>query len=244
MYFWSRAGRPRSLAALGLLLLCCSDARSGDTPWKDKPYRKWDEKDVARVFTDSPWQRSATITRSWTPSRRDLPQKPIEGSVQSLPQDVQHTSDSSSGEQLTFRFYWISSRVMRAASARKAALQGGSIAPDTDKYVNMPQDEYQILVQSSDMTPFLRHDEEFFQQNAWLQIKKSKLKLVPTRVLYQRAGTGVDAAVFFFARKSPSGAPAISPDEKSVEFSLKLEGSTLRVTFDPQKMVDQSGPDF
>lgn len=178
------------------------------------------------------------------PSRKDLPEKPIEGSIRPLPSDVERANESSIGGELIFHFYWISSRVMRAASARRAALQGKSIAPDINAYVNEPQDEYQILVQSADMTPFQLHDEKFFQQSAFLQIKKSKLKLSPSRVLYQRDQGRVTSAVFFFPKKAPSGAPAITPEEKNVEFSFKLEGSSVRVGFDPQKMVDQSGSDF
>jgi len=46
----------------------------------------------------------------------------------------------------------------------------------------------------------------------------------------------------YFPRKTESGAPRISPDEKTVESTCKIEGSTLRVAFKLQKTVDQSGP--
>jgi hypothetical protein len=77
-------------------------------------------------------------------------------------------------------------------------------------------------------------------------MKKTKLKLSPSHVRYERDAQGVlvTAAIFFFPKKTPAGDPTISADEKSVAFNCKLEGSTLQVNFEPQKMVDSSGPDL
>ena len=49
----------------------------------------------------------------------------------------------------------------------------------------------------------------------------------------------VAAAVCLFSRKIESGVPTISPDKKTVEFTCKIEGSTLGVAFELQKTVDQ-----
>src|SRR6266550_2616440 len=43
----------------------------------------------------------------------------------------------------------------------------------------------------------------------------------------------------YFQRRLNRGAPTISLDEKTVEFTCKIEGSTLRVAFELQKTVDQ-----
>jgi len=64
---------------------------------------------------------------------------------------------------------------MRAASARKSILHGGKDV-DVEKYATEPQEEYQIVLQSADMAPFARHDEKFFQANAFLQPKKVNRK--------------------------------------------------------------------
>ncbi len=50
--------------------------------------------------------------------------------------------------------------------------------------------------------------------------------------------------MFFFAKTSPSGVPAVSGDEKEVEFSCKIADSVVRADFNPREMVDQSGPDL
>ena len=133
---------------------------------------------------------------------------------------------------------------MRAASARKSVLHGDKKDIDVEKYATEPQEEIQILVQSEDMAPFTRKDEKFFQANAFLQPKKSKQKISPSHVRYEWDAKGimVASALFFFPRKTASGELTIANDEKSVEFNCNMDGVSLRVNFEPQKMVDQNGP--
>jgi len=227
-----------------ILLIFASLALASDPPWKGKPYQQWDDKDIQRVLTDSPWARKSTMTRTWTaPTQKEVPNTPeVSGPGRGMPSSG--SANDNAGSDLTFDIYWASSRVMRAASARKAVLHGGKTDVDADKYASQPQEEYQIVIQSEDMSPFLRHDEKFFQGNSFLEPKKSKQKLAPSHVVYEREGNSqlVTAAVFFFPKKTASGEPTIGSDEKSVEFNCKIEGSNLRVNFEPQKMVDNQGP--
>lgn len=225
------------------LLVFSSLAWAADVPWKGKPYEQWEDKDIQKVFTDSPWARTATITRSWVPLGKDQPKGPVAGQ-QRLPGDLSRSNDSSAGGELSYHVFWASSRVMRAASARKAVLHGGKQDLDVEKYATAPQEEYQIVLQSEDMAPFVHHDEKFFQDNAFLEPKKSKQKITPSHVEYERDGQSVTTAIFFFPKKTAAGAPTIAPDEKSVEFNCKLEGQPLRVNFELQKMVDSQGPDL
>jgi hypothetical protein len=228
------------------LLASASLAWAADVPWKGKPYDQWEDKDIQKIFTDSPWARTATITRSWVPATKDQPNSPVAGQQRPLPGDLSRSSDGSAGSDLNYYVYWASSRVMRAASARKAILHGGQKELDVEKYAAAPQEEYQIVVQSEDMSPFVRHDEKFFQANAFLEPKKAKQKIAPSHVQYERdeKGQSVTTAIFFFPKKTAAGAPTIAPDEKGVEFNCKVEGQTLHVSFEPQKMVDSTGPDL
>jgi hypothetical protein len=96
-----------------------------------------------------------------------------------------------------------------------------------------------------DMTPFVQHNEEFFQNSAFLQMKKGKSKISPSHVVYERNPKGlIQDAVFFFPKTSPSGVPAVSGDETDVQFSCKIADSTLHADFKPREMMDQSGPDL
>ena len=234
-----------SLLVFSVVMLFSAAVWAGSEPWKGKPYQQWDDKDIERVFLDSPWSRTTTITRTWLAiSSKDLPDKIISGSGRPVPTELERSGETSVGGELKFYVFWASSRVMRAASARKSVLHGEKKDMDVDKYVTEPQEEIQILVQSEDMAPFTRKDEKFYQTNAYLQSKKSKQKIPPSHVRFERDAKGilVTSALFFFPRKTAGGEPTISADEKSVEFNCNMDGVNLRVNFEPQKMVDQTGP--
>ncbi len=261
-------GVAKATAALifaSLSLIFVAVALASDPPWKGKPYDQWTDKDVEKIFTDSPWSRIGTVTRTWAPlTSKDVPAGQSGGSTGGAqpntpmspgrpggaggPGGAKGPMDSGaggapSGDELRLNVYWASSRIMRAASARKSILHGDKKDVDVAKYASEPQEEYQIVVQSEDMAPFVRHDESFYQANSFLDVKKTKQKVSPSHVRYERDEKGlVAAAVFYFPKKTAAGEPTLPSDEKNVEFNCKIEGSRLRVNFDPQKMVDQSGP--
>jgi hypothetical protein len=218
---------------------------ANDLPWKGKPYEQWTAQDAERVFTDSPWARTAAITRTWRPAtEKEYPNRTLSHAARTIPDNPGPGNDHL-GSESSFDVYWASSRVVRAASARKAILRGTQKNVDVEKYVIEPQEEYQIDVQSEDMTPFFRHDEGFYQANAFLEMRKNKQKIAPSHVRYEHDEKGlVTSAVFFFPKKTLSGAPTIPSDEKNVAFTCKIEGATLRVHFELQKMVDNNGPAF
>ena len=221
---------------------------AADKPWKAKPYQQWNEKELEAILTDSPWVRVTPIQRSWRPgSVRDIaPQERSSGGVkgQTSAGSPATTAPVGAGEdtqEMNVQIYWQSSRVMRAATARQAILHGEKV--DVDKYASEPQSEYQIVLRMEDMTPFQQHDEKFFQDNAFLQMKKSKDKISPTHVVYEKNSKGLVAdAIFFFAKTNSSGAPTVSADETDVQFSCKIADTTVRVGFKLRDMVDQSGP--
>jgi hypothetical protein len=245
---------PKQLAFLLALLLGVTLVWAGDKPWKTKPYQQWDEKEIQTILTDSPWVRTTTIQRSWLPvSEKDVaPDPQINGGARQMPSGSTQpgggaTAPVRAGEgslrDLNVSIYWQSSRVMRAATARQAVLHGEKV--DVDKYASDPQSEYQIILRMEDMTPFVQHNEEFFQNSAFLQMKKGKSKISPSHVVYERNPKGlIQDAVFFFPKTSPSGVPAVSGDETDVQFSCKIADSTLHADFKPREMMDQSGPDL
>jgi len=238
----------KPLALLLGLLLGTTLLWAGDKPWRDKPYPQWNEKELQAILSDSPWVRVTPIQRTWLPvEEKDLPGQPaMNGGVRQMPNaSTATTTPERVGEgtwrELNVQIYWQSSRVMRAATARQAVLHGEKV--DIDQYVSQPQTEYQIILRMEDMTPFRQHDEKFFQDNAFLQMKKGKDKISPSHVVYEKNSTGsVQDAIFFFPKTNPSGAPVISADETEVQFSCKIGDTTVRVGFRPRDMVDQSGP--
>ncbi len=228
------------------LLAFATLAWASDEPWKAKSYQQWTDRDLENIFAYSPWSHTVALTRTWLPLKaEELPQM-ISGKGKQLPEGLAQSDEGRLGSEVKFNVYWSSSRVMREASVRKAVLHGGKSESEMEKFLNQPVDEYQIVVQGEDMAPFVRKDERFYQANAYLQLKKTKQKISPSHVRYERDAQGVRvvAVIFFFPRKTSSGDPVIVADEKSVEFNCKIEGSTFRVNFDPQKMLDQVGPDL
>jgi len=251
----------RLKAAAAILFIAFTFATlawASDPPWKGKPYDQWTDKDVEKIFTDSPWSRIGTVTRTWAPLKsKDAPEG-SGGQAGGAPPNTPMSpgrpgggrgpmesgaGGAPTGDELRFNVYWASSRIMRAASARRSALHGDKKDVDVAKYASEPQEEYQIVVQSEDMAPFVRHDEGFYQANSFLDVKKTKQKVSPSHIRYERDEKGlVTAAVFFFPKKTAAGEPTVASEEKNIEFNCKIEGSRLRVNFDPQKMIDNLGP--
>lgn len=237
----------RHLSLLLGLLLAATLLWAGDKPWKAKTYQQWDEKDLQAILTDSPWVRVTPIQRTWLPvAEKDVaPDPQIAGGVRQMPAPGTSANAVRAGEEslreLNVQIFWQSSRVMRAATAREAILHGRQV--DVDKYAAEPQSEYQLVLRMEDMTPFTQHDEQFFQDNAFLQTKKGKEKISPTHVVYEKNAKGlIQDAIFFFPKTTSSGTTTISSDEKEVQFSCKIADTTVRVGFRPLEMVDQSGP--
>jgi hypothetical protein len=242
------------------LLVAAALLWAGAKPWKSKPYQTWDAKDLQSIMTESPWVQITTVRRSWLPmAEKDVPpSQEIAGGMQHFPSatagpgsnpaaNPAATNRESEGStrELNVYLYWYSSRVIRAASAREAVLHGVLRDSEVEKFTNTPQEEYEIALRMADMTPFIRKDAKFYQDNAILQMRRSKLNLPPNRVVYEDAATGrVKDVVFFFPKKTSSGLPTITSDETDVAFTCRVADSTLHVDFKPRKMIDQFGTDL
>jgi hypothetical protein len=229
-------------------------ASAGDKPWMSKPYDAWNEKDIQSILTQSPWVQTTTIRRTWLPvSEKDVaPGQLISGGIRQWPRDAPNlTGDSpavmvreseASTSLLNVDVYWDSSRVMRAAFARQSVLRGEIKESDAEAYVHAALTEYAIKLTMADMTPFQQNDEKFFQRQAFLEMRTRGRQLSPSHVVYQRDAKGrVKEVVFFFPKATPSGEPAITPDERDIEFKCQIADSSVHVGFSPQKMTDQAG---
>ena len=259
--FCRNAGRFR--VPLVAFFIFAAISWAGDAPWKSKPYQKWDDNDIHKVLTDSPWAHVAQVSAKWRNAGDETTGLPAgsvppagngSGAVPAGPASsgISGLSVSGVGSQrgeypiAQYFVDWVSSKVMRAARMQTEVLHSGKVQADAEKYASEPQPDYVILVQGGDMVPFSRADEKFFQANSYLQLKKSGQKVSPERVEYQRGpdGKSVAGALFFFPKTLPSGESLIQPGEKSIEFACQLAGAILRTSFEHLKMVTQSGPDL
>jgi hypothetical protein len=251
----------RRWVPLILILFFVVGASAGD-PWKDKSYKEWDEKDVRKIMTDSPWAKPVVVTATWsnTPSEGRAPISDVDsqqvagapggasGAIGAPSPTGVGPGPGDSGSQyarLQYLVRWISARTVLQARARLAFLKGAPEA-EVQKILNEPVTEHQLMVLGDDMGFFLRTDEMSLKAKSFLKPKKTKQKLLPSRVELIRSGDGkrVAAVILHFPLKLSSGEPAVAPDEKGVEFECRAGVLVIQATFEPRKMVRKEGPDL
>jgi hypothetical protein len=237
------------------ILAVATVAWAGGDVWKTKPYTQWTDEDIQKVFTSSPWARTVTVEGTW---KHVVGVNSANGSLNAggsggtkgmgggsgvLPAEADLASGTK-GPDVPFNVYWMSSETMRAALARRGVLHGGKDPAEAAKYVEAPMEEYQVMVQGGDMSPFYHEDEKFYQENAMLTVSKTKQKVMPSHVTYGKDANGnISSALFFFPKKV-NGQDWLSTSDKSLEFTCKLGKSTLHAEFEPSKMQNQKGPDL
>jgi hypothetical protein len=249
--------RTKLLAGTAVLAIA-TVAWAGDV-WKTKPYTQWDQKDVAAVLQTSPWAKvNLPISGAWHP----VDSQPTDTSGLGVAGSATDTSNRSAGAGTNqpggtekqaaaqaatqmYNVFWYSSRTIREASARRAVLAGTATEDAAAKMVAQPVDSYQILVNSPNMAIFQRRGEQAFKDTAFLQLHKTKQKLTPTKVEFTKKADGtVTGAVFTFAKTTADGQPTISPDEKEIDFNVRIGDAWLKTYFSPKQMVDSQGEDL
>jgi len=95
------------------------------------------------------------------------------------------------------------------------------------------------------MDIFQQRGEQAFKDAAFIEMKKEKKKLSPTNVEFQKTSDGkVLAAIFTFPKKDGSGESTITPDEKEIDFNLRIGDAWVRTNFSLKQMVDSQGEDL
>lgn len=231
-----------------VVLLVSLLAWAGGDPWKSKPYQQWNQKDVTQIFQQSPWAMSNLQPQgAWQPLGQSAADgQGAYGTRSSNVSDggAQKTKDALSGIR-EYSAYWWSSRTIRAAACRQAVLRGAMTEADADNLVAQVPDEYQVRVRGNNMSIFQERGEKAFEDAAWLELKKSKTKLTPSHITFERdPDENVVSVTFYFPKKDKSGNPTIIPEEKEIDFYLKIGDSRLVTYFEPKKMVDSQGQDL
>ncbi|MFY9532304.1 MAG: hypothetical protein WBC04_22410 [Candidatus Acidiferrales bacterium] len=250
------------LIAGGALTFAAFLWAAGD-PWREKPYQQWDQKDITRILTDSPWSKVVRVDAPWrTSGQRDDdegesdegPQAPSGGGMSRGGYGAGGGSQPPGGAsgggpsvpQAAFVVRWASSQTIREAVYRDAVLKGQMKQEDVDKALLQPVGDYDVLVVGKDMSQFAKSDENALKGQAYLSTKKTKQKISPGRVQIQKSQDGMNivALIFSFPKKTSNGENDIAPDEKGVEFVLAAGQVKLKAGFDPSKMANQQGRDL
>lgn len=253
-------------ASLAVLAIAAIAWASND-PWK-KPYQQWDQKDIQKIMQDSPWSKIVYVDAKWASSDSALPQSSApQGSPSGNqsggggsstggrsgmggggvgPGGMQPSSVGGGTAQVIFAVRWFSSKTVREAVVRSAVLGGQLNASQAPAELAQPTPGYQIAVAGPQMTPFEKVTEDEIKNSAFLSLKKSKEKIQPEKVEFQRTpdGNTLRAVVFTFPEKTATGEPTIGPGEKGAEFSVSVGRTTIRTSFDFSKMDDAQGRDL
>ena len=230
------------------VLVFATMAWAGNDVWKSKPFQQWDQKDVMQILKESPWAKpNIQASGAWRPlGQSTTDDAGAYGTRSSNVADggAEKTKEALSGIR-AFNVYWWSSRTMRAASCRQAVLHETMTEADAEKLVAQVPEEYAVLVVGSNMSIFSERGEKAFADAAWLELKKSKTKLSPTHVKFERdPQEKVVSVTFYFAKKDKSGSATIVPEEKEIDFFLKVGDAKVITYFEPKKMLDVQGLDL
>lgn len=242
----------RFAALFSLALASVVAAAISSEPWKDKEYKSWTQDEVQKILFESPWVKMVEVSAPWLKGRTQY--------LTPLPTDCDGRPDMNRGDRtptswalgnnesiVIYQVVWQSAHTVRAARLREAILCGRGNAERGEEMLDEQQDNYVITVHSPDMSPFKGMDEDALMKATWLWPKKTSKKFSPESVVIGRYGSNNGAPymlTFKFPRKTDTGEPIISSDEKEVEFASQIGKFTLKTKFQMQKMTLKNGPDL
>jgi hypothetical protein len=246
----------RAASIVAAVVLVAAAAYAGD-PWKDKDFTNWDEKDVQKIMQESPWSHKiqygmnsggrmeGNLTSNGDSSSHGDPNSG--GTTATLGRQSGGSGVSnmpSTGAETIFVVSWVSSNTFREAQARRREL-AGTPAEEARKTLSTAPETYQIVVASPNMRAFARATEDELKAEAFLTLKDSKAKVIPSGVVIQKGQTGAPAYLLFtFNKKTATGEPTFAPSEKGAEFTFLAGKTTLKVNFDFSKMQNKQGLDL
>lgn len=243
------------LIAAGLL----AAAAYASDAWKDKDFQTWDQKDVQKILTDSPWARKfqsggagpGGMRGGGSPNMQPVGSPGPGGGMADSPGHSENSGGSGQqgqgrgqSRQMDLTVTWNSSRTIREALARKQELAG--TPPDVArKELSQEPTDYAVEVSGANLMAFGRIQQDDLKANSYLMSKTTKEKVAPANVTIQRGSDGKPAAIIFhFARVTDSGGSTIAKNEKGVEFSTQAGSTQVKVQFDLSKMMDKQGTDY
>lgn len=247
----------RATMRLAMLLAIVAATGLAGEPWKEKSFREWDQKDLARIMQDSPWSKNVYVPITWREGRaRGL--TPDTSASSGAPTSIRGTRDASEfggveGRTVTargeptalFTVRWTSSLTLRQAVARLNFLRGLPAA-EAEKPLAFDPPVHELIIFGEDLSLFEKATEQELKQKTHLSLKQARKEVQPLAVALRKSEDGkrTVAVVFHFPKKTDSGEALIAASEKSIEFHVHAAGTSFKVEFEPRKMVTKEGPEF
>jgi hypothetical protein len=238
---------------MAVILLLAVDLWAGD-PWKEKLYKNWNENDVRKILNESPWSKRIQVEGG---EQKQFGLEAPEDTSTAGEAGGEGEGDEEAGRggeqererrkgRITFVIRWGSSRTMREAWVRGQVLQKRILEVDTEKSLPPAPGDYELLLVGSDMTLFQKTDETMLKEKSYLLAKSSKQGIHPSKVEFARTPDGkrIKGLIFHFPKRTPAGEPIFATNEKELKFLAPAGAVEIKVSFDPQRMVDQEGTDL
>ncbi|NIV35411.1 MAG: hypothetical protein GWN58_39940 [Anaerolineae bacterium] len=233
-----------AIGGFGCLLLAASFLWAAEV-WEEKAYTEWSQREVQKVFQDSPWARQVRILSGGFDFERPGPPRPPSG--QQGGPTIPGAGDEPAGPDAdisqrrearkVFLVQWASSLTIRQARVRLAQIQGRDVTEQQiEQYLSTTPASYEIAVFGPDMQPFEATSEEAVKKSATLKLKESDREIPAAQVSYQRQGDRLVAVQLFFPREQ-DGDSLITQEEEKVRFSCDSSGATISTEFDLDKMT-------
>lgn len=246
-----RLNPPVCIFVFAALVLGVSLAAFPSDPWKDKDYKTWTAEEVQKILWESPWVRMVEVSAPWLkgptphvlmPMATDCNGRPDMSRSERTPASW---ATGSTESIVVYQVTWQSARTVRSAKFRQASLCGRADMERGDDILDQEQDNYVVVVNSPDMTPFESIDDDAWGKNSYLFFKKTGKKIAPDSVVPLRYGSkAIHSLTFKFPKKSESGEPLLTPDEREIEFASQAGKFSLRTRFQVQKMMVKDKPDL
>lgn len=247
---------------VGFAALCLSSVTAFPSDdWKSKDPQAWDQKDVQKILNDSPWAKqlqfgmapdgslSSNIASVGSSGISETSGTGSGGSRGVFDDAGRSTSPpipitSNHGPVAKFTVIWRSSLTVREALVREKELS--HLLPDeARKDLGAKYDSYQIAISAGDLRAFSKEGAESLKTRSYLLTKSTKQIIPPSNVIIQKRQDGTPVAIVFeFPKKTAAGERTIAPNEKSVEFGVKINGLTIKANFEMSKMSINGGPDL
>lgn len=237
----------RRCSVVALALLLAIDLWAGD-PWKQKPYKFWNENDVRKILNESPWAKRIEVQGGKT-----------KHAGLEAPED-HATSEGDAGEELegggdrgednergriTVVVRWVSARTIRQAWVRGKVLQKRISETDIDKFLPPPSDDAQVLIVGRDMSFFEKIDEATLRAKTFLLRTKSKQKIDPSAVQIIRLSDGrTIKGILFHFPKELLLSQSMPSNDNDLKFFSAAGTTTIKASFDLQEMVNNEGIDI
>ena len=247
---------------IGTAALLLGVAVLASDAWKDKPYQSWDQKDVQKIMSDSPWSQKIEMGEPAGGGGGNNGAFSATGNAAHTDQNISNATGMNNrqggndptganqpggggGGQQIYLARWLSSRTIREAIARGEELNGKT-SDEAAKSLATTPETYQVLILGRNLGPFQAAGEDALKTSIYLETKKSHEKIMPSKVDLIKGADGqhLMGVIVEFAKKSASGEATLASDEKGADFVADAGNLKLKFHFDFTKMQDKQGTDL